>query len=134
MELGFWKIAMRPGKPLMFGRLGDIRCIGLPGNPVASLVCSQLFLKPLLARLGGRDYSQDIRAARLGGALQANDLRQDYVRSVVSEEDGGLVATPFGIQDSSMLRMLADANGLIVREPFAPAAAAGEACRVLMLR
>ncbi|TPL88089.1 molybdopterin molybdotransferase MoeA [Mesorhizobium sp. B2-3-14] len=134
MTLGFWKIAMRPGKPLMFGRLGDIRCIGLPGNPVASLVCSQLFLKPLLARLGGRDHRQDIRPARLGAAMAANDLRQDYVRAMVREDDGELVATPFGIQDSSMLRMLADANGLVVRAPFAPASAAGDACSVLMLR
>ncbi|SFP76999.1 molybdopterin molybdotransferase [Mesorhizobium sp. NFR06] len=134
MQLDFWKIAMRPGKPLMFGRLGDVRCIGLPGNPVASLVCSQLFLKPLLARLGGRDHKQDVRTARLGTPMQANDVRQDYVRAVVREEAGALVATPFGIQDSSMLRMLADANGLIVREPFAPAAQAGAECRVLMLR
>lgn len=120
MQLGFWKIAMRPGKPLMFGRLGEIRCVGLPGNPVASLVCSQLFLKPLLARLGGRNYRQDIRTARLGTAMPANDLRQDYVRAVVQEDADGLVATPFSIQDSSMLRMLADANGLIVRPPFTP--------------
>ncbi|MDG4908042.1 molybdopterin molybdotransferase MoeA [Mesorhizobium sp. WSM4898] len=134
MQLDFWKIAMRPGKPLMFGRLGDIRCIGLPGNPVASLVCSQLFLKPLLARLGGRSCRQEIRTARLGVAMHANDLRQDYVRAVVREDAGGLIATPFGIQDSSMLRMLADANGLIVRQPFAPAAEAGEECSVLMLR
>ncbi|WP_256752827.1 gephyrin-like molybdotransferase Glp [Mesorhizobium sp. Mes31] len=134
MQLGFWKIAMRPGKPLMFGRLGEIRCIGLPGNPVASLVCSQLFLKPLLARLGGRNHRQDIRTARLGAAMPANDLRQDYVRAVVQEDADVLVATPFSIQDSSMLRMLADANGLIVRPPFTPAAAAGEACSVLMLR
>ncbi|PDQ20260.1 molybdopterin molybdenumtransferase MoeA [Mesorhizobium sanjuanii] len=134
MTLDFWKIAMRPGKPLMFGRLGDVRCIGLPGNPVASLVCTQLFLKPLLARLGGRSYRQDIREARLGAAMPANDLRQDYVRTVVTEEAGTLTATPFGIQDSSMLRMLADANALIVREPFASAAAAGAACSVLMLR
>ncbi|MBN9547933.1 MAG: molybdopterin molybdotransferase MoeA [Alphaproteobacteria bacterium] len=134
MKLDFWKIAMRPGKPLMFGRLGDVRCIGLPGNPVASIVCSQLFLKPLLARLGGRDHRQDVRTARLGAGMQANDLRQDYVRAVVREDAGTLVATPFGIQDSSMLRMLADANGLIVREPFAPAAQAGDECNVLMLR
>jgi len=134
MTLGFWKIAMRPGKPLMFGRLGAIRCIGLPGNPVASLVCSQLFLKPLLARLGGRNHRQDIRPARLGAAMPANDLRQDYVRAVVREDYGGLVATPFSIQDSSMLRMLADANGLIVRAPFAPASAVGDSCSVLMLR
>ena len=134
MTLDFWKIAMRPGKPLMFGRLGNIRCIGLPGNPVASLVCSQLFLKPLLARLGGRNHRQDVREARLGVAMSANDLRQDYVRAVVKEDAGELTATPFGIQDSSMLRMLADANGLIVRAPFAPAAAAGAPCSVLMLR
>ncbi|MER8886095.1 molybdopterin molybdotransferase MoeA [Mesorhizobium sp. M0074] len=134
MTLDFWKIAMRPGKPLMFGRLGDIRCIGLPGNPVASLVCTQLFLKPLLARLGGRAFQQDIRRARLGAAMPANDLRQDYVRAVVIDDTGTLVATPFGIQDSSMLKMLADANGLIVRAPFAPAAAAGSPCDVLMLR
>ncbi|MER8378900.1 molybdopterin molybdotransferase MoeA [Mesorhizobium sp. M0142] len=134
MTLDFWKIAMRPGKPLMFGRLGDIRCIGLPGNPVASLVCTQLFLKPLLARLGGRAFQQDMREARLGAAMPANDLRQDYVRAVVSADAGTLVATPFSIQDSSMLKMLADANGLIVRAPFTPAAAAGAACDVLMLR
>lgn len=134
MTLDFWKIAMRPGKPLMFGRLGDIRCIGLPGNPVASLVCTQLFLKPLLARLGGRAFQQDIRRARLGAAMPANDLRQDYVRAVVIDDAGTLVATPFGIQDSSMLKMLADANGLIVRAPFAPAAATGSPCDVLMLR
>ncbi|MER9128183.1 gephyrin-like molybdotransferase Glp [Mesorhizobium sp. M0768] len=134
MTLDFWKIAMRPGKPLMFGRLGDIRCIGLPGNPVASLVCTQLFLKPLLARLGGRAFQQDIRRARLGAAMPANDLRQDYVRAVVIDDAGTPVATPFGIQDSSMLKMLADANGLIVRAPFAPAAAAGSPCDVLMLR
>ena len=134
MTLDFWKIAMRPGKPLMFGRMGAIRCIGLPGNPVASLVCSQLFLKPLLARLGGRAFAQDVREARLGAALHENDQRQDYIRAVVREEADGLVATPFGIQDSSMLRMLSDANGLIVRAPHAPGAAAGAPCSVLMLR
>src|SRR5690606_34735478 len=73
MALDFWKIAMRPGKPLMFGRMGKIRCVGLPGNPVASLVCSQLFLKPLLARLGGRPFRQAIRSARLGAPVRQND-------------------------------------------------------------
>ncbi len=135
MELGFWRIAMRPGKPLMFGRLDGIRCLGLPGNPVASLVCSQLFLKPLLARLGGRPFRQDMREARLGAAMAANDRRQDYVRAVVvTEDEGTLVATPFGTQDSSMLKMMADADGLIIREPFAAAVEKGAACRVLMLR
>ena len=134
MTLDFWKVAMRPGKPLMSGRLGAMRCIGLPGNPVASLVCSQLFLKPLLARLGSRPYRPDMREARLGAAMAANDRRQDYVRARVRGEAGVLTATPLGVQDSSMLRRLADAEGLIVREPFAPAAEAGVGCRVLILR
>jgi molybdopterin molybdotransferase len=134
MELGFWKIAMRPGKPLMFGRLGSIRCIGLPGNPVASLICAQLFLKPLLARLGGRAFRQDVRQARLDGALRANDNRQDYIRAAVRQTDGALVATPFCIQDSSMLRVVSDANGLIVREPHAPEATTGDLVQVLILR
>ena len=99
MQLDFWKIAMRPGKPLMFGRLGATRVIGLPGNPVASLVCSNLFLKPLIARLAGRPYAADIREAELGTAMEANDTRQDYVRAAISQGPRGLVATPFGIQD-----------------------------------
>lgn len=134
VKLDFWKIAMRPGKPLMFGRLGHTRCIGLPGNPVASLVCSHLFLKPLLARLGGRHHAPDIHEAFLGTAMQANDLRQDYVRAVLRDDDTGLVATPFEIQDSSMLRTFTAANALIVREPFAPAAEAGAPCTVLRIR
>jgi molybdopterin molybdotransferase len=134
MALDFWKIAMRPGKPFMFGRLGAIRCLGLPGNPVASLVCSELFLKPLLSCLGGREYRHDMREAVLAAAMPANDLRQDYVRAVAVPAENGLLATPFDVQDSSMLRTLADANALIVREPFAPAAEAGATCRLLMLR
>jgi molybdopterin molybdotransferase len=134
MELDFWKIAMRPGKPLMSGRLGRTHCIGLPGNPVASLVCSYLFLKPLLAKLGGRPHQDHIVDAVLGAPMTENDTRQDYVRSRVARMAGGLVATPFSIQDSSMLKLLADAGGLVVREPFAPAAEAGDACRVLLLR
>jgi molybdopterin molybdotransferase len=134
MALDFWKIAMRPGKPLMFGRLGETRVVGLPGNPVASLVCSHLFLRPLLAKLGGREHTPDLREAVLASAMAANDIRQDYVRASVVERDGKLVATPFAVQDSSMLKTLAAANALIVREPFAPAALAGDVCHLLMLR
>lgn len=134
MQLDFWKIAMRPGKPLMFGRLGATRCIGLPGNPVASLVCSHLFIKPLLAKLGRRPHQDHIVDAVLGAPMAENDLRQDYVRSRIASTSDGLVATPFTIQDSSMLRLLADSGGLVVRAPFAPAAKAGDACRVLLLR
>lgn len=134
LELDFWKIAMRPGKPLMFGRLGATRCIGLPGNPVASLVCSHLFLKPLLAALGGRHCEPEIAQATLAIDMPANDVRQDYVRATVVRSGAGLVATPFALQDSSMLRTMADAHGLVIRAPFAPAAKAGDTVDVLMLR
>ncbi len=134
MELGFWKIAMRPGKPLMFGRLGATRCIGLPGNPVASLVCSRLFIEPLIARLAGRPHQYRIAEAVLGAPMAENDLRQDYVRSALACTERGMVATPFGTQDSSMLKLLSDAGALVIREPFAPAAVAGDTCRVLLLR
>lgn len=134
MEVAFWKIAMRPGKPLMFGRLRGLRVLGLPGNPVSSLVCSHLFLRPLLARLGGRTLEPPLREAVLGAAMKANDGRQDYVRARVAADGGCLVATPFAMQDSSMLRTMTDANGLIVRPPHAPAAGSGEPCDVLILR
>jgi len=134
MRLDFWKVAMRPGKPLMFGRFGRTRCIGLPGNPVASLVCSLLFLQPLLARLGGRSHVQHRVEAVLAAAMPANDFREDYVRARLEHGAGGLLATPFELQDSSMLKLLADADALIVRKPFAPAARAGDGCEVLMLR
>lgn len=134
MRLDFWRIAMRPGKPLMFGRLGRTRFVGLPGNPVASLICALLFLQPLLARLGGRSHNQQRVEAVLGADLPENDLREDYIRARIEEDAGRLVATPFPKQDSSMLKLLADAGGLIVRKPFAPAASAGERCQILRLR
>jgi molybdopterin molybdotransferase len=118
----------------MSGRLGRTRCIGLPGNPVASLVCSLIFLKPLLCRLGGRTAEHSVADATLGAPMAANDTRQDYVRAAISCTEAGLVATPFAVQDSSMLKLLADAGGLIIREPHAAAAATGDPCRVLLLR
>ena len=133
MSLDFWKIAIRPGKPLMFGRLGEMRVLGLPGNPVSSLVCAHLFLRPLVARLGQRNHTPDLRAAVLATALRKNDERRDYIRASVAAGPEGLIATPFPVQDSSMLTTLAAANALIVREPGAPAAEAGSRCRVLML-
>lgn len=134
MTLDFWKIAMRPGKPLMVGKLDGIHVLGLPGNPVSSLVCAHLFLRPLLAKLGGREFRPDMRDAFLGEAMKPNDHRRDYVRARTNERDGRLVATPFPTQDSSMLRTLAEANCLIIREANAPAAAEGDPCKVLMLR
>jgi molybdopterin molybdotransferase len=134
MALDFWKIAMRPGKPLMFGRFERMRVLGLPGNPVSSLVGAHIFLAPLIARLTAREHSPDIRDARLGKAMAGNDSRQDYIRAVVEKGDEGLVATAFDTQDSSMLKNLAKANGFIIRPPRSPAAAAGAPCRVMMIR
>jgi molybdopterin molybdotransferase len=134
MALDFWKIAMRPGKPLMFGRFRKMRVLGLPGNPVSSLVGAHIFLAPLIARLAGREHSPDIRDARLGKAMAENDTREDYVRALVEKSDNGLIATAFDTQDSSMLKNLARANGLIIRPPHSPAGAAGDPCRVMMLR
>ena len=134
MEPGFWRVAMRPGKPLLFGRFPAMRVLGLPGNPVSSLVCSHLFLKPLIATLAGRPADAAMRDAVLAAPMRANDQRQDYVRAKAVVQGERLVATPFPTQDSSMLSVFAAADALIVRAPGAPAAAAGETCRVLMLR
>jgi molybdopterin molybdotransferase len=132
MELDFWKIAMRPGKPLMFGRLGDSRVLGLPGNPVSSLVCAVLFLGPLLSALLGEPVLDRTEAAVLGAAMEENDQRQDYVRATLMEGGDGLpVATPFPRQDSSMLTTLAKSGCLIIRLPHAPPALAGSPCRIL---
>jgi molybdopterin molybdotransferase len=135
MELAFWKVAVRPGKPLMHGRLGRARVLGLPGNPVSAHVCAVLFLIPLLRRLAGRADIAPLRgSARLGRGLPANDEREDYLRATLSVgADGTLVAEPLGVQDSSMMSGLARADCLIVRRPFAPAASTGESCAILRL-
>ena len=128
-ELGFWKIAMRPGKPLIFGHVGETPVLGLPGNPVSALVCSMLFLRPALARMLGIENAKvsNAQTARLAIPLDENDERQDYLRgSLANAENGDLLVTPFTRQDSSMLNMLAQADCLVVRPPHAPALAAGE--------
>jgi molybdopterin molybdotransferase len=135
MALSFWKVALRPGRPLMHGRLGALQVLGLPGNPVSSFVCTALFLVPLLRRLAGRaDVSLPVERAALGCALEVNDERADYMRAtLVSGPDGTPAATPFPKQDSSMLAPLARADCLIVRAPFAPAAEAGSPCDIIKL-
>ncbi|MEO0324223.1 MAG: gephyrin-like molybdotransferase Glp [Myxococcota bacterium] len=134
LELGFWKVAVRPGKPLIWGRLGEARFLGLPGNPVSALVGACLFLRPLLAVLMGAPAPPPpLRRARLGRDLPANDRRQDYLRSTVTAEGAELIATPFPVQDSSMLATLARADGLVVRSPHAPAARNGDPVDVLLL-
>ncbi|MFO1151339.1 MAG: gephyrin-like molybdotransferase Glp [Alsobacter sp.] len=136
MRLGFWRIAMRPGKPLIFGSLGATHILGLPGNPVSSIVCARLFLMPLLRALAGDPEAgaDPSEPAVLGAPVGANDSRQDYVRAVSSLGPDGLRrVTALGVQDSSMLRVLSEADCLLVRPPHAPAAAAGEACRIVRL-
>jgi molybdopterin molybdotransferase len=135
VTMAFWKIAMRPGKPMMHGRLGDMRVIGLPGNPVSSYVCALLFLVPLIRRLSGLTNVQERReTALLGRDLGANDRREDYLRARLEERaDGTLVATPVDHQDSSLLGYLSTAHALVIRAPFAPASAAGSPCTILRL-
>ncbi len=134
LKVDFWKIAMRPGKPLVFGRLGPVPVLGLPGNPVSALVCAILFLVPALARLSGLpgDPPTTMRA-RLGAAVAANDARADHLRATLARGSDGWIATPFPVQDSSMLRRLAAADGLVLRPPHAPAAAAGSEVEVIPL-
>jgi molybdopterin molybdotransferase len=134
-ELDFWKIAMRPGKPLIWGRLGATPVLGLPGNPVSALVCAVQFLMPAIARLSGLpgERPRTIRA-RAGAPLPENDRRFDHLRASLDATAPGLpVATPFPLQDSSMLKVLARAEALILRAPHAPALAAGETIEVIPL-
>lgn len=131
--LDFWKIAMRPGKPLIFGRLQETPLLGLPGNPVSAMVCSLLFLAPAIAAMLGTAYSLPIIKARLASSLGANGKRQDYIRVKLSRVDGVPVAQPFNLQDSSMQKVFAHANALVVRRPYAPPANAGDDVDVLLL-
>jgi molybdopterin molybdotransferase len=135
VAMAFWRIAMRPGKPMMHGRLGGMRVIGLPGNPVSSYVCAYLFLVPLIRSLSGRSRIHHAReTALLGRDVAANDQREDYLRARLEERaDGVLIATPVNHQDSSLLGNLAAAQALLIRPPFAPAAIAGSVCDMLRL-
>jgi len=135
VTMAFWRIAMRPGKPMMHGRLGEMRVIGLPGNPVSSYVCGFLFLVPLIRKLSGRSALYHRReTALLGRSVAANDRREDYLRARLEvRSDGSLIATPVDHQDSSLLGNLAAAWALVIRAPFAPAAAAGTCCDFLRL-
>jgi molybdopterin molybdotransferase len=135
VAMAFWRIAMRPGKPMMHGRLGAMQVLGLPGNPVSSYVCGFLFLVPLIRALTGRAaVHHRVETALLGRDVAANDLREDYLRARLElRADGVLIATPVDHQDSSLLGNLAAAQALVIRAPFAPKAAAGSACDILRL-
>ncbi|MFO1024072.1 MAG: gephyrin-like molybdotransferase Glp [Acetobacteraceae bacterium] len=135
MTLDFWQIAMRPGKPLLFGQLGLTPVVGLPGNPVSAMVCAILFLVPALARLGGLPPAPPpTTMALLGTPVKANDRRADHLRATIeSDSQGRLIVTPFPVQDSAMLRRLALADALVLREPNAPALEAGAEVRIIRL-
>lgn len=133
VALSFHRIAMRPGRPMLLGLAEGMRVLGLPGNPVSTFVCGFLFLLPLLRKLQGRaDLLPEAEKAVLGRAVDQNDHRQDFLRAKLSRApEGGLVATPFKLQDSSMLSVLHAADCLIVRPPHAPALPEGAPCEVL---
>ncbi len=131
----FWRIAMRPGKPLMFGKLGNLPVISMPGNPVSALVCALLFLRPAMAKMLGHAHTDLVfEKVRLASALPANDKREDYLRSQLAiDSDGRLTVSASKTQDSSMLMTLTKADALIRRRPFAPPAQAGDEVDVLRL-
>ena len=135
LAVDFWKIAMRPGKPLMFGAMGTLPVLGLPGNPVSALVCALLFLKPAIERLSGLpgDAPQS-EFARCTVALPENDRRNDHLRaSLVRDPDGGWQITPFAQQDSAMLPRFAEADALLLRPPGASATPPGTVVQMIRL-
>lgn len=134
LDLSFWRVALRPGRPMMHGRLEDMHVLGVPGNPVSSYVCAFLFLAPLIRKLSGRtDIERAPEQALLGRDMPANDERADYIRATLGPGPRGPVATPLPDQDSSLMAPLARADCLLIRPPGAPPAAAGSPCVILKL-
>jgi len=135
MDLGFYRVAMRPGKPMIFGHLDGIPVLGLPGNPVSASVTSAIFLRAAMSVMLGLEKDDSIpTTAILGRDLEANDFRQDYLRSLLTTDlNGNLVATPFERQDSAMMKLLAKADCLVVRPPKARALSEGDRVKIIML-
>lgn len=135
MSLSFWKLALRPGKPMLHGRLGDMHVLGLPGNPVSAYVCAYLFLVPLIRKLSGISPVEHVtEPAIIGRDVPENDMRAEYMRATLSRNsDGAIVATPLPVQDSSLMATLSRADCLVIRPPHAPAAKAGSPCTITKL-
>jgi molybdopterin molybdotransferase len=132
LDLSFWRVALRPGRPMMHGRLGRLQVLGVPGNPVSSYVVSFLFLVPLIRKLSGRsDVERKPESALLGRDLPENDEREDYLRAMLTESPDGPVATPVSSQDSSLMAPLSRAGCLVIRPPHAPAMRVGSRCTIL---
>jgi molybdopterin molybdotransferase len=134
LDLSFWRVALRPGRPMMHGKVGSMQVLGLPGNPVSSYVCAFLFLVPLIRTLAGRqDVARVPEPARLGRDMPANDERADYLRATLQDGPDGPIASPLPAQDSSLMAPLAKADCLLIRDPHAPATPAGSPCVILKL-
>ncbi len=135
LSVDFWRIAMRPGKPLMFGDLNGLPFVGLPGNPVSALVCGHLFLRAAIDALQGSAATHPpLTPVTLGADLRENDKRQDYLRASIEIIDGAWIATPLNRQDSSMLSALSRSHCLLVRPPHVAAAKTGDICPAVLLR
>ena len=128
LKLDFYKVAMRPGKPLIFGEWNKIPVLGLPGNPVSAGGTSAIFLRAAMeVMLGTGDGNIVTEQVRLGRDLPQNGKREDFMRGTLVQDTGGqLYATPFALQDSAMMALFAESNCLLIREPYAPAAKAGD--------
>ena len=128
LKLNFYKVAMRPGKPLIFGEWNKIPVLGLPGNPVSAGVTSAIFLRAAMeVMLGTGDGNIVTEQVRLGRDLPQNGKREDFMRGTLVQDTGGqLYATPFALQDSAMMALFAESNCLLIRAPYAPAAKAGD--------
>ncbi len=135
LDITFSRVAMRPGKPLIFGNIFGTPMLGLPGNPVSASVTATLFLLPAISKmLGAEDSSHNTETAALGRDLKKNDSRQDYLRAKIEiNKAGENIVTPFAQQDSSMLENYAKADCLIIRQPFADPLARGEIVRIVRL-
>lgn len=134
MRLDFWKVAIRPGKPMLFGRLKDMRVLGLPGNPVSCLVAARVFLVPLLAALTGQAARHEERVALLAEDVPANGPRQHYMLAKLKQQgEGAPRVAALASQDSARISGLAAADVLVVRPPEAPPARAGDPVRILPL-
>ena len=133
LDIDFWRIAMRPGKPMIFGRINDTPMLGLPGNPVSTMVCGLIFVKPAIRKMLGADITNDnTTKASLLEALPENDERQDYVRAIYFINDAGSkVVKAFDRQDSSMMKFLTHSNCLIIRPPFDRSHIVGDEVEIL---
>lgn len=134
MDRAFYRIAMRPGKPLAAGKLGRTAMLGLPGNPVSAIVCAMIFMQPLIYKMQGATIPDRHRNARLATDLPPEGPRRHYLRARLAPGSDLPLLTPFPSQDSGRLRALSEADCLLVREANSDASAAGEVVSFLPLR